>query len=67
MKRTTNLKRLLALLGDGEWHSADELAAQVSHRFGHTVFEARRKGYQIEKKPVAHNCFEYRLVIMKLA
>lgn len=67
MKRTTNLKRLLALLGDGEWHSADELAAQVSHRFGHTVFEARRKGYQIEKKLVTHNCFEYRLVIMQLA
>ncbi len=28
---------------------SDELAANVSFRFGHTVFEARKKGYLVEK------------------
>ncbi|MBO9999393.1 MAG: hypothetical protein J7641_10380 [Cyanobacteria bacterium SID2] len=67
MNRKTNLQRLLALLKDGKWHSADELASQVSFRFGHTVFEARQKGYLIEKRRVAHNHFEYRLAAMKAA
>jgi biotin operon repressor len=58
----TNLERLIAILKDGKWHSSDELANKVSWRFGHTVFEARKKGYSIEKRKVAHNRFEYRML-----
>jgi hypothetical protein len=46
--KLTNLERLIAVLKDGQWHSSDELANKVSWRFGHTVFEARKKGYSIE-------------------
>jgi hypothetical protein len=60
--KLTNLERLIAILKDGKWHSSDELANKVSWRFGHTVFEARKKGYSIEKRKVAHNRFEYRML-----
>ncbi|BAY41307.1 hypothetical protein NIES2111_57030 (plasmid) [Nostoc sp. NIES-2111] len=60
--KSTNLEKLLAILKDGKWHSSDELAAKVSFRFGHTVFEAREKGYVVEKRQVAYNQFEYRLL-----
>lgn len=60
--KSTNLEKLIAILKDGKWHSSDELAANVSFRFGHTVFEARKKGYLVEKRQVAHNQFEYRLL-----
>jgi hypothetical protein len=60
--KLTNLEKLIAILKDGKWHSSDELAANVSFRFGHTIFEARKKGYLIEKKQVAKNQFEYRLL-----
>jgi biotin operon repressor len=60
--KLTNLEKLIAILQDGKWHSSDELAANVSFRFGHTIFEARKKGYLIEKKQVAKNQFEYRLL-----
>lgn len=61
--KLTNLNRLIATLKDGKWHSSDELAAKVSFRFGHTVFEARKKGYFIEKRQVGYNQFEYRLLV----
>ncbi|WP_228014550.1 hypothetical protein [Fortiea sp. LEGE XX443] len=60
--KSTNLEKLIAILKDGKWHSSDELAAKVSFRFGHTVFEARKKGYFVEKRQVAYNQFEYRLL-----
>jgi hypothetical protein len=60
--KLTNLEKLIAILKDGKWHSSDELAAKVSFRFGHTVFEARKKGYFVEKRQVAYNQFEYRLL-----
>jgi hypothetical protein len=60
-EKNSNLKKLLAILKDGKWHSADELAIRVSWRFGHTVHEARNKGYSIDTRKVAHNKFEYRL------
>jgi hypothetical protein len=60
--KSTNLRRLIAILKDGKWHLNNELAANVSFRFGHTVFEARKKGYFIEKRQIAHNQFEYRLL-----
>ncbi len=60
--KNTNLEKLIEVLRDGRWHSADELAAKVSFRFGHTIFEGRKKGYSIEKRQVARSQFEYRLV-----
>lgn len=62
-RKVPNLRKLITILKDGLWHSADELANKVSWRFGHTVYEARRKGYTIEKRKVAHNRFEYRLLV----
>ncbi|MGL5062759.1 MAG: hypothetical protein ACRC62_22525 [Microcoleus sp.] len=61
-QKKTNLEKLLTLLKDGKWHSANELAVEISWRFGHTVLEARRKGYPVEKRKIAHNQFEYRLM-----
>lgn len=60
MKRETNLQKLLKLLGDGNWHTSEELS-KITWRFGHTIHEARKKGYQIEKHQVGHNQFQYRL------
>jgi hypothetical protein len=60
--KTTNLEKLLIVLKDGQWHPSDELAMKVSWRFGHTVYEARHKGYAIDKRKVAHNQFEYRML-----
>lgn len=62
LNKLTNLKRLIETLKDSEWHSSDELAAKVSLRFTHTVFEARKKGYQVEKRKLAHNQYEYRML-----
>jgi len=59
MKKPTNLQKLLQLLRDGQWHRAEELAWYVSHRFGHTIHDARNKGYDIQKRLVAHNVYEY--------
>lgn len=59
MKKQTNLQKLLQLLKDGQWHVAEDLAQYVSFRFGHTVYEARKKGYKIQKRRVAHNLYEY--------
>lgn len=59
--KLTNLEKLITILKDGNWHSSDELARDVSFRFGDTVFKARKKGYLIDKRQVAHNQFEYRL------
>jgi hypothetical protein len=61
MERQTNLQKLLAVLADGRWHSADELAYKVSFRFGHTIFEAREKDYPVEKRKISHNRYEYRM------
>ena len=60
MKKPTNLKKLLQLLKDGKWHPAMELAQFVSHRFGHTIYEARKKGFCIEKRLIEHNVWVYR-------
>jgi hypothetical protein len=59
MKKPTNLQKLLQLLKDGQWHLAEELAWHVSHRFGHTIHDARKKGYDIQIRRLAHNVYEY--------
>ena len=61
-KPKTNLQKLLKLLGDGEWHTTEELS-QITWRFGHTIHEARNKGYLIEKRKISHNQFQYRLSV----
>lgn len=58
----TNLKRLIAVLKDGQWHSSNELAFRVSLQYRHTLTEARKKGYPIEKRKIAHNQYEYRML-----
>lgn len=62
MAKQNNVERLIQLLRDGQWHPGDELAFHVSWRFGHTVHVARKRGYQIEKRKIAQNQFEYRLL-----
>jgi biotin operon repressor len=59
--KQTNLVRLINLLKDGSWHPAEDLAHEVSWRFGATIHEARQKGYQIETRRISHNQHEYRL------
>ncbi|NJL00730.1 MAG: hypothetical protein HC910_09250 [Spirulinaceae cyanobacterium SM2_1_0] len=66
-KKKTKVDLLIALLRDGRWHSADELAYQISFRFGDAIFKARAKGYSIEMRSVSHNHNEYRLVVTKVA
>ncbi|MBP0013783.1 MAG: hypothetical protein J7545_01240 [Roseofilum sp. SBFL] len=62
MKKMTNLKKLLGVLCDYLWHSSDELVDKVSWRFGHTIHEARKKGYSIETRKIGHNEYEYRML-----
>ncbi len=57
----TNLARLIDLLGDYDWHWAEELAAQVCWRFGATIHEARDKSYLIETNRVGRK-HRYRLL-----
>lgn len=61
LNQEPNLQKLLRVLKDGNWHSSDELASKVSWRFGHTVFDARKKGYSIETRMISHNQYEYRM------
>ncbi len=60
--KKTKLDKLIEVLRDGRWHSADELAAKVTFRFSDTIFKGRQKGYCIEKRQVGRSQFEYRLV-----
>ena len=53
------LQKLLAILSDGQWHSADELASKVGSRFGQTIFEMRRKGYSRFKSLASDLLFFY--------
>ena len=47
MSRPATYSRLMTILRDGEWHSAEELAA-VSHYTDHRLVELRHDGHQIE-------------------
>ena len=57
-------KRILAILSDGQPHSAKELAA-VSHRFSAAIYSLREDGYEIETIPVAHNEYVYQMSILE--
>jgi hypothetical protein len=59
--RPTKLDLLLEVLSDGNWHWGEELATQVSWRFGATIEVARKKGYRIETDRVGKQ-HQYRLL-----
>ncbi|MGK7934629.1 MAG: nucleotidyltransferase domain-containing protein [Xenococcaceae cyanobacterium] len=60
--QTENIDNLITLLNDGQWHSSNELAAKVSYRFAHTVYQARKQGYCIETRKIKNlNYYEYRI------
>ncbi len=57
----TKLDLLLEVLADGNWHQGQELATQVSWRFGATIEVARKKGYPIETDRIGKQ-YRYRLL-----
>jgi hypothetical protein len=56
-------ERLLQLMCDGCWHSAEELVDKISHRFSATMHILRKRGYKFEKRRIEAQQYEYRLVI----
>lgn len=59
-KKTTKIDLLIAVLSDHQWHWGNELAVEVSWRFGATIKDARNRGYQIETEQVGPK-WRYRL------
>ncbi len=57
-------KRILAILSDGQPHSAKELAT-VSHRFSAAIHSLREDGYEIETIQVAHNEYVYQMMVLE--
>jgi biotin operon repressor len=57
-------KRIVAILSDGQPHSAKELAA-VSHRFSAAIHSLREGGYEIETIQVAHNEYVYQMMVLE--
>jgi hypothetical protein len=64
--KLTKEQRVLLLLADGEWHSALQLALEVSHRFGGYLFTLKEAGVVWEKRhvtaPNGDSWWDYRLV-----
>lgn len=63
MKVDNLYDRLLSLLSDGRWHSAEELVEKISHRFSATIYILKQRGYQIEKRRIDGQQHEYRLIL----
>ncbi len=59
----TTMEKLLQVLADGSWHSTQELVQQVGHRFSATMHVAKQQGHRFDKRRVAGNQFEYRLLV----
>jgi hypothetical protein len=62
----TKVDTLLAVLGDGDWHSTGELVRRVGHTFGMAVFRIRRDRTRwceitCEPHPDKPNQYRYRL------
>jgi biotin operon repressor len=57
-------KRIVAILSDGQPHSAQELAT-VSHRFSAAIHSLREDGYEIETIQVAHNDYVYQMTVLE--
>ncbi len=58
----TLTERLLHLMSDGNWHSAEELVDKISHRFSATMHSLKQRGYQFDKRHLEKNQYEYRLI-----
>jgi hypothetical protein len=59
----TQQEKLEQVLGDGDWHSTNELVEQVGHRFSATLHRAvKQQGWQVERRRADARTFEYRLV-----
>lgn len=59
--KSTHIERLNTLLSDGQWHSSQELAEKLDQRLEPIIYEARKRGYIVEKRKVTYNKFEYRI------
>jgi hypothetical protein len=57
----TKLELLVGLMGDGGWHSTDDLVCRVGHRFSATKYVAEKQGYQFDRRRNGQN-FEYRML-----
>ena len=57
----TQQEQLLEIFSDGQWHSNDQIVAQIGFRFAAILHEIREQGYVIETKRITHSQFEYRL------
>lgn len=55
--------RMIELMSDGLWHSADELVESISHRFSATMHVLKKQGYEFQKRRVQGQKYEYRLVV----
>jgi hypothetical protein len=53
MRKTTTYDQLMRILGDGDWHSADELTA-VAHFPQYWIDELRHEGHQVVTDEVGH-------------
>jgi len=58
----TKLELLVSVMGDGGWHSTDDLVQRVGHRFSATKHCAEKRGWQFDRRREGMQ-FEYRLVV----
>lgn len=59
----TQTKRMLHLMSDGAWHSADELVDKIGHRFSAPMHVLRKQGYVFDRRRTHGQKHEYRLVV----
>lgn len=57
----TKFDRLVIVMGDGEWHSTEELVQRVGHRFSATKHIAEKRGYRFDRRRQGQQ-FEYRML-----
>ena len=57
----TKLELLASVMGDGGWHSTDDLVQRVGHRFSATKHCAEKRGWKFDRRREGMQ-FEYRLV-----
>jgi hypothetical protein len=64
----TMLQKLEQVMGDGQWHSTEELVELVGHRFSATLHRAvKEERWQVEKRRADLRRFEYRLILKSAA
>lgn len=54
--------RMLHLMSDGDWHSAEELIEKISHRFSAPMHILSKQGYTFEKRHLGRKRYEYKLI-----